>query len=312
VKQLKLAAFERARHFLKTQSRALDRALFEHRFEGAAASEVIASLARYRNEDGGFGHALEPDLRTPSSSALATDIALRLLQELQCPDDHPFVQQAVQYLLATFDPQARIWRVAPPDTNQHPHAPWWHDEDGSLARTFDHFLVIPRAQIVASLHHYATVVPAVWLHQVTEHTVAAVESLQTELFGGGGDTLAYALSLAQARALPHALQERLVRRLRAVTPAVVCTDPQQWGGYCAKPLKVAGSPDSVIADLLWDDLQRQLDYEIDRQSEEGTWDPVWTWRDSYPEVWAQARQEWRGELTLRMLTTLRAFGRIEA
>jgi hypothetical protein len=312
MKQLNREAFERARRFLKEQARDLDRALFEHRFEGAAASDVIAALGHYRNEDGGFGQALEPDLRTPSSSALATGIALRLLQELQCPADHPFVQQALRYLLTTFDPQAKVWRVAPPDTNQHPHAPWWHDEDGSLARTFDHFLVIPRAQILASLHHYAALVPADWLKEVTEHTVAAAESLETELYGGGGDSLAYALSLAEATALPQALRQRLLRKLRTVTPAVVCTNAQKWGSYCAKPLKVAPSPHSAIADLLWDDLQRQLDDEIEQQSQEGTWDPVWTWRGAYPEVWTQAKQEWRGQLTLRMLTTLSAFGRIEA
>jgi hypothetical protein len=30
----------------------------------------------------------------------------------------------------------------------------------------------------------------------------------------------------------------------------------------------------------------------------------------YPAVWPQARLEWRGEITLETLTTLRAFGRI--
>ena len=63
--------------------------------------------------------------------------------------------------------------------------------------------------------------------------------------------------------------------------------------------------------LIGDDVQAHLDYQIDHQTPEGTWDPVWTWGDFYPEVWPQARQEWRGHLTLETLTSLQAFGRIQ-
>ena len=311
MKRLSCGAFDRARQFLKTQARPLDRAMFEHRFEGGSAERVLGELARFQNDDGGFGQALEPDLRTPSSSALATGIGLRILKEVHCPADHPMAHRAVEFLLATFDHQAGVWRVAPPDTNAHPHAPWWHDEDGSLARTFDGFWVIPRAEIVGLLHHFASLVPPDWLADVTERTVADLESAGTEDLGGGGDALRYALNLAETEALPEAFKRRLVPRLCAVAPAVVSRDPQEWGSYCAAPLKVVSSPQSVIADILWDDLQVNLDYEIDRQTPEGTWDPNWTWGDLYPEAWEQARHEWRGHLTLETLTTLHAFGRIE-
>ena len=72
MKQLSPEAFCRARHFLKAEARPLDRALFEHRFEKAPAQVVLNALDAYQNEDGGFGRALEADLRTPTSSALAT------------------------------------------------------------------------------------------------------------------------------------------------------------------------------------------------------------------------------------------------
>jgi hypothetical protein len=311
MKKLGRGAFEQARGFLKTQARSLDRAMFEHRFEGAPAEPVMTVLAHYQNEDGGFGHALEPDLRTPSSSALATGIALRVLKELQCPADHRMVRRAVQYLVETFDPRAQVWRVAPDDANRFPHAPWWHDESGSLADTFDDFQIIPRAEIVGLLRHYAALTPADWLDSVTEHTTVAIETMPTVKFEGGGDTLSYALSLAQTRSLPQRFRERLLPRLRTVALSVVSRDPQEWSGYCAAPLKVAPSPDSPIADLFWDDLHAHLDYQIEHQTAEGTWDPVWAWGDSYPEAWARARQEWRGHLTLETLTSLHSFGRFK-
>jgi len=309
VKPLSQAAFERARDSIKTQARPLDRALFEYRFEQASAENVLAELAHFQNEDGGFGHALEPDMRTPASSALATGIGLRLLKELGCPADHPMVRRAVEFLLATFDASSKVWCVVPTNTNEFPHAPWWHDEDASLARTFDGFRIIPRAEIVGLLYHYATLVPTEWLNAVTESTVAYIETVE-KLGTGGGDDIVYALSLAETEELPEHLISRLVKRIRAVTPSVVSRDPQQWSSYCIAPLKLATSPRSIVADLLGEALQAHLDYQIEHQTSKGTWEPTWNWGKFYPEAWEQAKQEWRGSLTLDTLTTLRAFDRI--
>lgn len=310
MKQLTREAFDRARQFLKTRARPLDWALFEYRFEDGPAEQVIEELARFQNDDGGFGHALEPDMRTPSSSALATGIGLRILKELQGRADHSLVSRAVQFLLNTFDEQTKVWRVVPPDANSFPHAPWWHNEDGSLARTFDDFLIIPRAELVGLLHHFSPFVPADWLNDVTEHTVTAIEIIEN-LGTGGGDDLKYALSLAETEELSPHFRERVLKRIRAVVPTVVSRDPQQWTSYCLTPLKLVESPQSAVVDLLANEVQVNLDYLIEHQTDEGTWEPTWTWGDFYPEVWKQAKFEWRSELTLHTLTTLRTFGRIE-
>jgi hypothetical protein len=311
LKQLNTEAFARARQFLKTRARPLERALFEHRFEGAPAVGALTELASFQNPDGGFGQALEPDLRTPSSSALATGIALRLLLELGCDDDHLLVQQAIHWLLNAYDPMERVWRAVPRDGNEHPHAPWWHDERGSLARTFDGFLVIPRAELVGLFHRVPSLVPGRWLRDITERTVADLETI--EPFGsGGGDDLVYALRLASAPGLPEPLRARLLARLRQVVPTVVSRDPAEWDGYCITPLKLAPTPESPVADLIEDEIQAHLDFLIERQTADGAWDPVWTWGDAYPDDWARARQEWQGELTLGALTSLRAWGRLAA
>ena len=311
MKQLSREAFGRACQFLVKQARPLERALFEHRFEGATVDGALAELARFQNEDGGFGQALEADLRTPSSSALTTGIGLRMLKELGCPADHPMVNKAVAYLIATFDKETQIWRVAPSDTNLYPHAPWWHDEDGSLARLFDGFRIIPRAQIVGLLHHYSTLVPAGWLDEVTEETVRYIETVEV-LGEGGGSDLEYAISLAEIRNLPQRYTTRIKARVQEAIPAAVVRDSTKWDSYCITPLRVVSSPQSFGADLILDELQMHLDYQIAHQTPEGTWDPTWSWGDSYPEVWEQAKLEWRGHLTLEAVTQLRAFGRNEA
>jgi hypothetical protein len=289
----------------------LDRALFEHRFEDVPAEPVTAELARYQNDDGGFGHALEPDLRTPSSSALATGIGLRTLKELETSALHPMAARAARFLLDTHEEQTKVWRVIPRDANEYPHAPWWHDDDGSLSRTFDHFLIIPRAQIVGLLHDHSDLVPTRWLEDLTQATVASILTLEENAFGGGGDTLRYALDLLETEELPQRFKDRLIPRLRSLTSKLVCRNPQEWEDYGPAPLKIAPSPQSVVTDILWDDLQAHLDYQIDHQASDGAWNPTWTWGDFYPEAWDRARLEWRGHLTLETLTSLHAFGRIE-
>jgi hypothetical protein len=221
------------------------------------------------------------------------------------------VVNAVEYLRRTFDQERQVWRAVPEDVNDHPHAPWWHDEDGSLARTFDDFLVMPRAQLVALLHHYRELVPADWLETLTEMTVTGIEAAEAAVFEGGGDALRYALALPETKAVPQRYKDRILPRLRALTDHVVCRSPEDWSTYCATPLKVAPSPESAVADLLWDDLQRNLDYVIEHQTEEGNWEPTWTWGDIYPQAWQEARQEWRGHVTLETLTSLEAFERID-
>ena len=77
------------------------------------------------------------------------------------------------------------------------------------------------------------------------------------------------------------------------------------------PLKLAPSPPSLAADLMQAALQVNLDYTIAQQTAAGTWEPTWSWGLVYPDVWEQAKLEWRSNLTLETLTVLRAFGRIE-
>ncbi len=310
MKILSKQAFTRACDFIYSKARPLERAMFAFHFEGGAVDDVLIALSQFQNEDGGFGQALEPDLRTPTSSALATGEGLNILKEVDSPGDHPIVRSAVEYLLSSFDGEKKIWRIAPQDTNKYPHAPWWHDEGGSLVSTFDGYQVIPRAKIVGLLHHYADLVPEEWLDSITAQTVAGIETI-TPFGSGGGDDLVYALSLAEEVSLAEQFRARIVKRLRTVVPEVVSQNPEEWGSYCISPLKIVTSPQSPIADLIWDAVQEHLDYQIDHQTQEGAWDPVWSWGDFYPDAWQGAKVEWQGYLTLATLMALKVFNRIE-
>ncbi len=308
MKQLTTGKFAKARAYMLGNARPLEQALFSYYFENGPAAAIWQELGSFQNSDGGFGHALESDLRTPSSSALATGIALKLLAETGAPIEHPLAQEACAYLENTLDLKTLTWRAVSLDTNDHPHAPWWHDKDGSLANTFDHFQVIPRSELVAFLYHFSDQEQAPWLEDMTKSTVAALENMP--LGTGGGDDLVYAIRLATAERLPDNYRQRVMRRVREVTPEVVTRDPKEWEKYSIPPLKLAPSPNSPVADLLTDVLEKNLDFVIEQQTADGFWEPTWTWGEFYPDIWPIARDEWRGVITYHNLCSLKACGRL--
>ena len=68
--------FEKAANFIWENGRLLERRLFEYFFLGGSKNGVLNAINAYQNEDGGFGHAMEPDLRTPDSQPLFVEFAL--------------------------------------------------------------------------------------------------------------------------------------------------------------------------------------------------------------------------------------------
>ena len=58
-----------AETFVWSAARLVDRHRYTMLFADGSAEPVIAALSAYRNADGGFGHALEPDLQMSSEPA---------------------------------------------------------------------------------------------------------------------------------------------------------------------------------------------------------------------------------------------------
>lgn len=298
---------EAARAFLLARARPLERALYAHVFEGADAKAALDALAAYQNADGGFGRGIEPDLRTPASSAIGTSVALQTLRDTNTPAAHPLVERAMAYLLATYDAAREVWPIIPAAANDAPHAPWWTWSE-ALAENWGDFRANPRAEIVGYLYDYATLVPPELLARLTDAVIAHAEALpdQMEMH----DLLCY-LRLVETRTMPDIARERLHERLARAVRATVVFDADAWGGYGLMPLDVAPAPNAAFAGEVHNAVERNLDYAIGQQAADGSWSPAWSWEDAYLEAWATARVEWQGVLTLKMLRSLRDWGRLE-
>jgi hypothetical protein len=305
MKKLTPHQWNAARDYLLHQARPLEAARYRFHFEQGSASEVLAALAAYQNDDGGFGRALEPDLRTLASSALATSVALQVLEEVHAPASHPLVQEALAYLLASYDSATQRWRIIPPEAEDAPRAFWWMAE--GLEDRFAHFWLNPRAELLGALWRYAGATRVPWLAAVTETVVCAIEARTAPL---AGNDLHCVLRLAATPQTPDALRIRLAAPLQQDIEATVVTAPERWGEYVLRPLEVAPTPDAPYAALFPAALQANLDYLIETQGDDGAWSPTWSWAPLDAAAWRKAEREWKGVLTLAALRDAEAWGRV--
>ena len=306
MKTLSNAAQQKARDFILTHARPLEQALYSYEFEQGDKDTVLEVLKAFQNPDGGFGKALEPDFRAERSSALATSVALNTFRELEIPAENPLISKAIVYLLKSYDREKDVWRIIPEGTDSSPHAPWWSQE--RLETTFGGFCWNPKAELVGYLWDYGSLVPAGFKSAVLDSAVRALETPSQNL---GADALLCYSRLLVTKSLAEEIRVQLQKILQELVPVSTETAPEKWGGYCLKPLWIVHSTDSPFYEALAEAVEANLDYEIETQSPDGSWTPNWNWAGMFPEAWQQAEREWRGNLTLRNLRSLKSFGRLE-
>lgn len=283
---------EAAENFIWLNARLLDRHRYAYLFMGGSADQVLTALRAYQNPDGGFGNALEPDLRTPTSQPAAIWTALEILDEIDRLDD-PMVTAACDFLMANAAPDGGAPFVLP-SALAHPRAPWWQtDEDppGSLVQT---------GSIVAHLINHGINHP--WLETATEFCWRRIESLEV--------TSAYEMRFLLPFLEVVDDRERAEAAFQRVGPKIleqdlVELDPEAEGEQFT-PIDYAPRPDSIARRLFDDDVvAAHLDALADGQEDDGGWTVNFlNWNPA-------SGFEWRGTATVDALKTLRANGRLE-
>ncbi len=299
MKYLSKRSFEKAKKWIQENARPLEKACLGFYFDGIGSNEVLSTLKVFQNKDGGFGHALEPDLRTPDSSVLATSIAFQILRSLPVEQSVSYIaSSAIQFLLRNYDSGRMSWRIIPQSAENFPHAFWW-DQIGR-EEVFSGFHLNPTAEILGYLPEFN---PA-----LGERVLSALRNLkEIEMH----DFLC-CKRLSESTHLDNLFRQSLFVELKRLLDSCVVTDSSKWNGYGLRPLQVANSPDSIFFERLQKPVEENLDYEIDTQDESGVWLPTWSWGDKFPDDWEKAKTEWTGIITLEKLVLLKRFGRIES
>ncbi|WP_078959905.1 hypothetical protein [Streptomyces sp. NRRL B-24085] len=282
----------RAEHFVWLTARVLEQRLFAYLFLNGGPDPVETALDAYRNADGGYGHALDPDLRGPVSQPLHTAHALRVLDAVgRCGGQR--VERVCRYLTSVSTPEGALPAVTPAQRG-YPTAPFMKVLDAPPGE------LLTTGPVVGLLHRNE--VWHAWLFRATDFCWQAVESLQAPHPDEIQAALAF-LDSAPDRPRAQATADRLGRLVREQRLAAL--DPSNpTPGAHHFPHDYARTPDSLARVWFTDaEMSRSLDFLATEQQEDGGWPTP-----GHP--WAPTTAlEARPLATIRALQTLRAHGR---
>ncbi len=275
-----------ASQFVWSSARLLDRHRFALLFGDGSADLVVATLRGYCNPDGGFGHAMEPDLRSPESQPSATLYALEALEEAGALDSS-LAREAVAWVGSIADEDGGL-PFALPGFEAYPHSPWWSTSPGSFL-TF---------AVAALVHRNGIADP--WLDRATTWAWRAIDAAESP----SGYWLVHACAFLDAvgdevRAR-DALASLAVRIAPELLAAVASTDEETL-----RPLDFSPRRGSRSRALFSDEaIAAHLDHLEAGQREDGGW--MFDWLAWSPEQ----TTAWRGIVTIRALELLRDHGRL--
>jgi hypothetical protein len=300
-------SFAAADRFLLNQARLLERRLFATLFLGQPAARVTDALSGYQNDDGGFGHALEPDTRCPASLPIYVEVAFQALAAARGAGsgaagaadadavDSTMVERACDFLARTAAEAGAGGAVPPafPVIASFPRAAHWSEW------TYEPGLN-PTAGLVGLLYKLGVDHP--WRAQGAAYCWQKLDSGELP-----GDAHALAETLVF---LEHVPDRDRADKLAAWLAANLADIPMfhldpDAPGYGLSPLHLAPEAGSRWRALFTDS---QIDGHLNRLVKEQQ--PDGGWPISWEPPSEAAVCEWRGMVTLQALRTLTSYGRL--
>ncbi len=277
-----------AERFIYANARLLDWHRVVVLLHGAPAEPVVETLRAYGNEDGGVGHALEPDVRGPHSETTAALHALEVLSEVDRLTD-PMVARIAGWVGTVAESDGGVPFVLPASL-AYPRGPWMVQEAGGSHLTFGLVAHLIRAQVDSP-----------WL--------AAATSWCWDKLDRPEALSAYWVKFALEFLNAHPDEQRALGAIESLRPLLgpdgSVPVPGGAEGEQLSPLTLSPWPGSRSRVLFADgQLERGLAELEAAQQEDGGWQFDWL-------AWSPGQAaEWRGLVTLRALLTLRANGRL--
>ncbi len=281
---------EAAEEFVLANARLLDRHRLAVLRHGAPVSAVLDALRAYRNPDGGFGQALEPDVRAPESEPASTLHALEVLLSVGALGDL-MIADAAGWIGSIADPDGGLPFVMP-TAAAHPHAPWMVPSRGGSHLTF---------AIAAALWQSGSTAP--WLQVGTDWCWARLEGPDRL----NGYWVKFALDFLDSVPDSPRVREAIDGLGSQLDDDGSLPVPGGTEHERLTPLTLSERPDGRSRALF---TQAQIDADLDLlergQEDDGGWTFDWL-------AWSAGQSvEWRGAVTLRALIKLAEHGRLPA
>ncbi len=291
--------FLKARDFILTNARMIERRLFEFYFDNGTSEGVFNAVYAYRNPDGGFGHGMEPDTASPESQPLFSIMALEILDEVGYLTKEIILNDFMPYFESITTEKGGIpWMFRPKSNYPCEEHFKTVKEWAALSTT---------APLLGVLEKYKIDVP--WMKKAEEFVWNEFERIKDKhifcylCVPRWLTFLKYTKNQNKARKTINNLKKWIM------VDGIICKDKSDdgWGLY-GKPhsLNYAHSSESVLYSLFTKEtIESDLKEIINKQENDGRWN---TWYG----ISEGTKLEWAGIQTLWALKILKNYDKIEA
>lgn len=290
------------RNWMYRNARPLEWAEYQYYFEDGSQDEVVSALSAFQNEDGGFGHGLEPDCMNPNSSPIQTWRATTIIRRIGLDRKHVMVAKILKYLEETPHQKAGHYPFSIPSNDDYPRAPWWTYSD----RAYEDFN--PTASLTGFILRYGD--PSSDLYkqamitatEVVDHVIAKGSKEMHEIY-----CILDLLEDMVAAKLEHLFRFKSFKEalVKAAHDAIE-KDTSKWPDYVCTPSKVIRHKDLDFYPDFEDLIQEEMAFLEESKEQDGVWDIQWAWgRD--PDVFPIARLWWQGILVNQNMRILNTF-----
>jgi hypothetical protein len=285
--------------WIKEHARPLEQALYKYHFEHGSELDVVEALMIYQNEDGGFGHGLEPDFLNPNSNPIDCWVASKIIDEIGLSRDHNMVIKLINYLKNTPYQEDGLYFYTIKTNNDYPHAPWWQYDEDNYIQGYN-----PTASLLGFLFNYMDLKDKMYpqiikrIDQAIKYFICQdhVEMHELKCFNELYD---YVYLDMNVKKFEVALKKMNIKTIE--------TDHEKWQTtYCAKPLQVISSIHSPGYEDLKDLVKDELNLSILLMHEDGYVHVLWSWLDNM-EDFLVSKKAWQGILTLDVLKNIKQY-----
>ncbi len=290
--------FLKARDFILTNARMIERRLFEFHFGNGDMNGVFHAVYAYRNSDGGFGHGMEPDTSSPESQPLFSIMALETLDEVGYLTKEIILKDFMPYFESITTEKGGIpWMFRPKSTYPCEEHFKTVKEWAALSTT---------APLLGILEKYEIDIP--WMAKAEQFVWSEFERIKDKHAFCYLCVPRWLMFLEHTK--NHSKAEKTINDLKnwILNNGIICEDKSDegWGLY-GKPhsLNYATSSKSILYSMFnKTTIESDLQTLIEKQKEDGRWD---TWYG----ISEGTKLEWAGIQTLSVLKTLKNYDRIE-
>lgn len=256
--------------------------------------EIINELLKYQNEDFGFGHGLEPDLRMPNSSIACTNLAVHILEHIK---DKKLIikikQQIVDYYENEYIEDLGRWRMVNRTVNDFPRAIWWNYE------TVDSFTYgNPNPEIIGFLYENMKLLKKL---NINKEINKVIKYINTD-FKKEASMHSVLSMLHFYKKVDKDIKYLIKDKLEEVVKLELEKASGKWDKYGLEPYKIS-IIDKHFSELRIHEYKENLLFNKEK-IEKGLIEANWRWYQ-FKEVFSECKNEWSGYLTFNVLSALR-------